>query len=52
LNKILIQFDKLSIQARLNGSPTAQELLKQLPIESQANTWGDKRSRQSKADPI
>jgi hypothetical protein len=41
LNKILIQFDKLSLQARLNDSPTAQELLKQLPIESQVNTWGD-----------
>ncbi len=41
MNKILIEFDKLSLQARLNDSPTAQELLKQLPIESQVNTWGD-----------
>jgi len=41
LNKILIEFDKYSLQASLNDSPTAQELLKQLPIESQVNTWGD-----------
>lgn len=41
MNKILIQFDKLFLQARLNDSPTAKELLKQLPIESQVNTWGD-----------
>jgi hypothetical protein len=41
MNKILIQFDDFSLQARLNDSLTAQELLKQLPIESQVNTWGD-----------
>lgn len=41
MNKILIQFEDFSLQARLNDSPTAQELLKQLPIESQVNTWGD-----------
>lgn len=41
MNKILIQFNKLSVQARLNDSPTAQELLEQLPIESQVSTWGD-----------
>lgn len=29
------------MEARLNDSPTAQELLKKLPIESQVNTWGD-----------
>jgi hypothetical protein len=41
LNKILIQFDKFSLQARLNDSPTAQELLRQLPIEGQVTTWGE-----------
>ena len=41
MSKILIEFEKFSLQARLNDSPTAQELLKQLPIESQVNTWGD-----------
>ena len=41
MNKILIQFDKFSLQARLNDSPTAQELLKQLPIEGQVTTWGE-----------
>jgi hypothetical protein len=41
LNKIHIQFENFSLQARLNDTPTAQEVLKQLPIESQVNTWGD-----------
>lgn len=41
MNKILIQFDKFSLQARLNDSPTAQELLRQLPIEGQVTTWGE-----------
>jgi hypothetical protein len=41
LHKILIEFVNFSLQARLNDSPTAQELLKQLPIESQVNTWGE-----------
>jgi hypothetical protein len=41
LHKILIEFEKFSVQARLNDSPTAQELLKQLPIEGQVNTWGE-----------
>lgn len=41
MNKILIEFENFSFQARLNDSPTAQELLKQLPIESQVNTWGE-----------
>jgi hypothetical protein len=41
LNKIHIQFENFSLPARLNDTPTAQEVLKQLPIESQVNTWGD-----------
>ena len=41
MHKILIEFENFSLQARLNDSPTAQELLKQLPIESQVNTWGE-----------
>jgi hypothetical protein len=41
LNKILIQFDKLSFAATLNESPTAEAIWQQLPIESQVNTWGD-----------
>ena len=41
MNKILIEFEKFSLQARLNDSPTAQELLKQLPIEGQVTTWGE-----------
>ena len=41
MNKILIEFENFSLQARLNDSPTAQELLKHLPIESRVNTWGE-----------
>ncbi len=41
MHKILIEFENFSLQARLNDSPTAQELLKQLPIESQVITWGE-----------
>lgn len=41
MNKIHIQFENFSLPARLNDTPTAQEVLKQLPIESQVNTWGD-----------
>jgi hypothetical protein len=41
LKRILIQFDEFSLQARLNDTPTVEELWKQLPLESQVNTWGD-----------
>ena len=41
MNRILIEFDDFSLQAKLNDSPTAQEVFKHLPIEGQANTWGD-----------
>lgn len=41
MKRILIQFNEISLQARLNNSPTAEELWKQLPIEGQVNTWGD-----------
>ncbi len=41
MKRILIQFNEISLRARLNNSPTAEELWKQLPIEGQVNTWGD-----------
>lgn len=41
MHKILIEFDKLTIQASLNESPTSNEIWKQLPIASQVKTWGD-----------
>lgn len=41
MKSILIQFEDFSLQARLNDTPTVEELWKQLPLESQVNTWGD-----------
>ena len=41
MNKITIQFDELAFQAQLNDSPTADAIYKQLPFESQVNTWGE-----------
>lgn len=41
MNKITIQFDELTFQARLNDSPTAKEIFERLPFESQVNTWGE-----------
>jgi len=41
MHKILIQFEELTIQARLNESPTSNEIWKQLPIEGSVNTWGE-----------
>jgi hypothetical protein len=41
LKKIYLQFDELTIKAKLNDSPTAEEIWKQLPFESRVNTWGE-----------
>jgi hypothetical protein len=41
LKKIHIQFDELTLQAQLNESATADEIWKQLPLESRVNTWGE-----------
>ncbi len=41
MNKIGIGFDKFSIEALLNDSPTAKQVWAQLPIEAYVNTWGD-----------
>ena len=41
MKNITIQFDELSFEAQLNESPTANEIWKQLPLESRVNTWGE-----------
>ena len=41
MRKIHIQFDELTFQAQLNESATADELWKQLPLDSRVNTWGE-----------
>lgn len=41
MNMILIEFNELTIKARLNDNPTSKEIWEQLPIEGQVNTWGD-----------
>ena len=41
MRKIHILFDELTFQAHLNESATADELWKQLPLESRVNTWGE-----------
>ena len=41
MNKIGIGFDKFSVEAKLNDSPTAKQVWAQLPIEARVNTWGD-----------
>lgn len=41
MKNITIQFDEISFQAHLNESATADELWKQLPLESRVNTWGE-----------
>jgi hypothetical protein len=38
---IKIVFGSLSVEARLNESPTAQRIWEHLPIEGLASTWGD-----------
>jgi hypothetical protein len=39
--RIVISWDKHQLEAELLDTPTARALLKELPIESRANTWGD-----------
>ena len=41
MNKIAIEFTNLSLEARLNESPTAQQSYNQLPVESHTSIWGD-----------
>lgn len=39
--RIIILIDSLRVEAELNDSPTADLILKSLPIEGSASTWGD-----------
>jgi hypothetical protein len=39
--KIAIFWDKSRLEAELLDTPTVQALLKALPLESKAHTWGD-----------
>ena len=39
--KITIKIGKLSMEAELNDTPTAQKLAEALPIQSSFSTWGD-----------
>ena len=39
--QIKIEFEKISIEADLNNSETANKIKKVLPISSFINTWGD-----------
>ena len=41
MNKIAIEFNNLSLEARLNESPTAQQIYNQLPVKSRTSIWGD-----------
>ena len=41
MSKIKIEFEKISIEADLNDSETANRIKKILPISSSINTWGD-----------
>jgi hypothetical protein len=38
---IIITVDDTELSAELNDSSTAQQIIKQLPIESHAHRWGD-----------
>lgn len=40
-NKIRIIAGALEMQAELNGSATARAVLQALPVEAEANTWGE-----------
>ena len=40
-NKIRIIAGDLEMQAELNGSATARAVLEALPVEAEANTWGE-----------
>ncbi len=39
--KITITAETVSVSAELNDSPTARQVWEALPIEGQANVWGD-----------
>ena len=39
--KIIITAGQLSLPAEINDSPTARQILAELPIEGRANIWGD-----------
>lgn len=41
MSSIRISWEKGEVVAQLNDSPTVRELLKKLPCESSANTWGE-----------
>ena len=41
MNRITICAGKVSLPAELNDSPTARQVWDALPIEGQANIWGD-----------
>lgn len=38
---ITIQVGSLTMQAELNGTPTAQQIVPTLPIQASFSTWGD-----------
>jgi len=41
MSKIMITAGKVSMEAELNDSPTAQQIWDALPITGSANVWGD-----------
>ena len=41
MNKITITSGEVSLPAELNDGPTARQIWEALPIEGQANVWGD-----------
>ena len=40
MGKIIIEIESLAVPAELKDTPTAQKILKLLPIEGRANVWG------------
>ena len=41
MGKIIIEIETLAVPAELKDTPTAQAILKLLPIEGRANVWGE-----------
>ena len=41
MSQIKIEFEKISIEADLNNSETANKIKKILPLSNSINTWGD-----------
>ena len=41
MSQIKIEFEKISIEADLNNSETANRIKKILPLSNSINTWGD-----------